>query len=68
MSVQGKLWEQIWESQDRRCAICNREVALTDAAKYGCSFQIICKDCFNSPPSADIIIMDEWGMPDELTV
>ena len=58
MTKQEKIWEQIWLSQDKRCAICGREIALVDTAKNSRSFEIICQDCYNKPIM--LVMLDEW--------
>jgi len=53
------LWEQVWESQDRKCSKCGNEVRLEDTAKNSHSFEIVCRTCFEAS-SIDMIIFDEF--------
>ena len=55
------LWEQIWESQNKKCAICDRVTTLRNTAKSSYSLKIICKECYSHPESHTIIILDEFA-------
>ena len=53
------LWEQIWLSQNKRCASCGEKVVLNNTAKSSYSLKIVCQDCYDKPRV--MIILDEWG-------
>lgn len=54
------LWEQVWLSQDRKCAECGSSVELNDTAKSSYSFEISCRTCYDRPSSI-MVIYDEFS-------
>ncbi len=63
MSRKPTLWEQFWLAQDQKCATCSKEIALNDSAKRGCSFNIICEECYDKEDeSFDVIYYDEFEL------
>jgi len=55
-----RLYEQIWQAQDKKCAECSRDIDLKDTAKPGHSFRIVCKDCYTNP-HLQMINLDEFA-------
>ena len=61
MNRRTYLWEQLWLSQDKKCAECGCQVAIEDTASPGHSFKILCQTCYDKPKSITHIILDEYA-------
>ena len=55
-----RLWEQVWEGQNKKCAGCGCLVKLEDTAKNANSFPIVCRKCYECS-AMSIVIRDEYA-------